>query len=520
MQIQHVDALSKWTERNPISHETRERVFTATQGSYQRGSCVYCENSDHKSVECKKVEQVNERRNILRQKKLCFNCTGSGHRASVCESKGSCRNCKGKHHTSVCDKAQREAEVLLVTGEQSVIYPVVIVKVEGVTCRALLDTGAGSSYVSNKLIEIIKKKPIKEESRQIDMMMSSVTKTIEIYEVELKNLKETYSLSINMSKVDRGKLLKVPNPNYERLITEYTHLRGIQMDDEDKKDDLPIHVIIGASDFAKIKTPTKPRIGRPGEPIAELTNFGWTIMSPGHEPVSTNALLTRTKEVDFEKLWSLDALGLEDKVEINTVHQTLNEQLERSPEGWYQTGLIWKTGIPELPNNEMGSKARLAKLVGRLEKQPELFQKHKEIIQEQEQQGIVEKAPEKQSKEKEFYLPHKAVVREGAESTKVRILYDASARSNEKSRSLNDCLETGPQLQNRIWDILTRNRMQPWVASGDIKQAFLQIRICESNRDVLRFHWPKNRDMENLEVYRFSRVLFGLNQSPFILGAT
>ena len=111
-------------------------------------------------------------------------------------------------------------------------------------------------------------------------------------------------------------------------------------------------------------------------------------------------------------------------------------------------------------------------------------------------------------------------MREGVEGTKVHIVYDASARADGNSPSLNDCLEAGPPLQNHIWDILSRNRMQPWTASGDIKQAFLQIRIRESDRDVLRFHWPKERDMADLEVYRLSRVLFGLNQSPFILGAT
>ena len=519
---QLVEALVKWTERNPMHHEIREKVFTATQGAYQKRQCVYCGNSSHKSADCKKIEKVSERRNILREKRLCFNCTGSGHRAASCESKGSCRNCRGKHHTSVCDREQREPEVLLTTGEHNVVYPVVVVKVEGVTCRALLDTGAGSSYLSNKLVEIIGKKLIREESRQIDMMLTSVTKRIEIYNVELKNLKGTYRLSINLNKVDRGELLKVPNPNYERLIAEYSHLRGIHMDDRDQKEDLPIHVIIGASDFAKIKTPTKPRIGKEGEPIAELTNFGWVIMSPGRESVSTNALLTRTKEADFERLWSLDVLGLEEKGEENTVHQVFKEQLERSPEGWYETGLIWKTGIPELPSNEIGSKARLQKLVGRLERQPELFQQYEEIIKEQEEQGIIDKVLETSCAQrgKEFYLPHRAVVREGVESTKVRIVYDASAKANENSPSLNDCLETGPPLQNHIWDILSRNRMQPWIASGDIKQAFLQIRIRESDQDVLRFHWPKDRDMTKLEVYRFTRVLFGLNQSPFILGAT
>ena len=32
------------------------------------------------------------------------------------------------------------------------------------------------------------------------------------------------------------------------------------------------------------------------------------------------------------------------------------DQLERSPEGWYRAGLLWKSEIPDLPDNEQGSK--------------------------------------------------------------------------------------------------------------------------------------------------------------------
>ena len=81
-------------------------------------------------------------------------------------------------------------------------------------------------------------------------------------------------------------------------------------------------------------------------------------------------------------------------------------------------------------------------------------------------------------------------------------------------------METGPPLQNLIWDILTRNHLQPVTLTRDLKQAFLQIQLREQDRDMLRFHWLKDRDLEKLETYRFTMVLFGLNQSPFLLGST
>ena len=74
--------------------------------------------------------------------------------------------------------------------------------------------------------------------------------------------------------------------------------------------------------------------------------------------------------------------------------------------------------------------------------------------------------------------------------------------------------------QNLLWNVLVRNRLQPIALTADIKQAFLQVRIRAEDRDVLRFHWIKNKDPSTIEVLRFMRALFGLVQSPFLLAGT
>ena len=47
--------------------------------------------------------------------------------------------------------------------------------------------------------------------------------------------------------------------------------KEVKMDDVDEKPHLPVHLILGVSDYAKIKTESKPKIGKPREPVAELT---------------------------------------------------------------------------------------------------------------------------------------------------------------------------------------------------------------------------------------------------------
>ena len=85
---------------------------------------------------------------------------------------------------------------------------------------------------------------------------------------------------------------------------------------------------------------------------------------------------------------------------------------------------------------------------------------------------------------REFYMPHRAVVREGAESTKTRVVYDFSAREGERP-SLNDCLYVGPPLQNKLSDVLVRRRFHPIALAGDLRKTFLQVRIKEEHRDAL-----------------------------------
>ena len=134
--------------------------------------------------------------------------------------------------------------------------------------------------------------------------------------------------------------------------------------------------------------------------------------------------------------------------------------------------------------------------------------------------NVIVKVSENQSENpKEFFLPHRPVNRQNAESTKLREAYDPSAKS-ESGYSLNDCLEKGPSLQNKLWDILIRTTFRLGILCADIEKAFLQIRIKEKERESLKFHWIENLTNNTIQFLRFTRLIFGLNQSLFILEGT
>ena len=122
------------------------------------------------------------------------------------------------------------------------------------------------------------------------------------------------------------------------------------------------------------------------------------------------------------------------------------------------------------------------------------------------------------------YLPHHPVVKPTSNTTKVRIVYDASAKQSQRDLCLNDCLLRGPVIMPDLCQCLIRMRSQDIVIISDIEKAFMQVSLQPCERDVTRFLWfdddtrPAIKD--NLAVYRFRRVNFGIICSSFLLAVT
>ena len=73
-----------------------------------------------------------------------------------------------------------------------------------------------------------------------------------------------------------------------------------------------------------------------------------------------------------------------------------------------------------------------------------------------------------------------------------------------------------------LFDVLLRFRVNQVALTSDIKKAFLMVGMAEEDRDVLRFLWVDDIDNPSPEigVLRFTRVVFGVSSSPFLLNAT
>ena len=119
--------------------------------------------------------------------------------------------------------------------------------------------------------------------RRVQTIVGVVTKRNELYDVNVSDTDGNHTIPLNVTRVKRAQLLSIENSSFTEMIHRYQHLKGVKMEDTDGRSLLPVHVILGASYYAKIKTREAQRTGAIGEPVAEYTRFGWAILSPGSE---------------------------------------------------------------------------------------------------------------------------------------------------------------------------------------------------------------------------------------------
>lgn len=112
------------------------------------------------------------------------------------------------------------------------------------------------------------------------------------------------------------------------------------------------------------------------------------------------------------------------------------------------------------------------------------------------------------------YLPHHAVVNENSTTTRVRIVFDASCKT-ESEASLNDTLLKGPVIQDKLIYILSRFSTYRYVLSADIAKMYRQIKVAKEHCDYQRILWRSDQN-KPLQIDRLNTLIYGTVPASFI----
>eukprot|EP00794_Sanderia_malayensis_P015519 gene15519-biopygen11979 len=478
------------TSQQQVSGTTRAFVTADKQKQIQ---CFFCKNA-HYASNCTVVQDVTKRKELLKNTRRCFLCMKIGHTAKRCQSTIKCRNCGKRHNTAICEgekheevKAKEEEststmaskvrEGVLLQTAQAIVYG--DDKTKKTKINILFDGGSQRSYITE---ELKKKLGLKGEKKE--------TVNVNTFGTDKKIKNESELVTVNIE-IDEGVIpiqaLSFPticSPITNSVcVSEYAHLAGLKLADSYNRKDKDINLLIGANYYFDFVT---------GEAIKGST--GPTAMS--RQPKGEEQL--PGMQIQFNK-----------------------------DDSRYEVSLPWKSQFEDkqFDNQYELSKSRLNSLHSRLRKTPELLKEYDDYFQDQIAKGIIEKVPpanRKTGNNELHYLCHHGVVRRDRETTKLRVVFDGSARMNKESPSLNDRLEIGTNYMPLLFDTLIRFRMKPIAMTADIEKAFLQIQIHESDKDKLRFLWFDDVSKPNPSIIelRHKRLVFGLTSSPSILGET
>lgn len=113
-----------------------------------------------------------------------------------------------------------------------------------------------------------------------------------------------------------------------------------------------------------------------------------------------------------------------------------------------------------------------------------------------------------------YFMPHHGVLREQSLTTKLRVVFDASATSTS-GYSLNNLQYVGPNLQQDLFQILIRFRQHKFLISADIAKMFRQILINPSQRCLQRIWW-RDKPTNELEVFELTTVTYGTTSAPYL----
>ncbi|XP_033150744.1 uncharacterized protein LOC108603731 isoform X1 [Drosophila busckii] len=263
-------------------------------------------------------------------------------------------------------------------------------------------------------------------------------------------------------------------------------------------------------------------------PTLQKTRFGWVVsggislQSANHSvlPALSSDSIAQPQPDSFydiiRKFWEIDSYC--GSPIAQTDEDALCEQLfvrtfSRLKSGQYSVHLPAKTSFEMLGDSYDRAVRRFKSLESKLSKNSTLKSQYMAFIKEYLDLGHMSQSSRQHSLP-QFYLPHHCVQKLDSSTTKLRVVFDGSAKSTS-GYSLNDLLFTGPSIQPKIFNTLLRFRFFKVALCGDICKMYRCVRVTHPDQHLQSILWRDNPN-EDIKVYTLDTVTYGTKPAAFL----
>ncbi|XP_076301576.1 uncharacterized protein LOC143219529 [Lasioglossum baleicum] len=500
--------ISKGTSASP---RPNKRTFTTTTNVQ---ACQICNSSTHKLFACPTFGNmtIDERWAATTAANLCSNCLLAGHTLDKC-IKDRCRICVSENANRLLSNnhsflSNKTTNGLLTTA----IIHVLDRDRNLIPCRTLVDPCSNANLITDELANRLQL-PTTRQTAVIEALNQLNTTTSNLMTATIKSRLTNYQRTLTFCIIPR---IAETLPDNQIDRTDIRIPTNLRLADPEFHRPGKIDMLLGTGptlsclSIGQINLSNRNNV----DLILQKTQFGW-IIGGDLLSASRSSRKTFTQNVQFDlgKFWEIEEGTIERvrSIEDQACENHFAATVTRDDSGRYMVALPFNEKQTQLGESRSRALNRFLALERKLERDPEFKKKYTEVIDEYRVLGHMKQVTTIQTPG--FYLPHHAVFKPTSSTTKIRIVFDGSAKTNTNI-SLNDTLRIGPTLQDDIFSLLLRFRMHAYVITADIEKMYRQFLVRPEDRAFQRILWRDPN--EDIKTYELTTATFGLAPAPYL----
>lgn len=529
---------NKYPNKNPKTNYSTNQVSQSSKSKRKtsyRKQCIICNSNDHRIHTCQKLMELQpyERKNTITNLKLCTNCLHY-HDGKKCLSEIRCKECNSEHNTILHDAfaphrsgsnaatisktpshqlQQDNDKVASLRKEPSeILLATAIIEVQAVDgsyqkMRVLLDQGSQTSIIRESAAQLLKL-PRRRCHGYISGIGNKENNCKGKITIKCSSLVNDFTFETEVYIMNK---LINNLPSYTLPKPDWPVINQITLADPEFYKSRPIDILFGADVYSTILMDGICR-SEGTLPIAQQTQLGW-ILSGNYRTYHCNVVLNNIEEI--QRFWET-----EDIYETSTISEEDQKCIEfyqsstsRREDGSYVVKIPFKENFLEkIGESKTKSIAQFFQIERKLNKQPALARDYKTFISEYLELGHM--TPVTPHELPGCYLSHHCVQRAESSTTKLRVVFNASAKTSS-GYSLNDLMCRGPNLQQDLQSLILKWRQYRYAFTADIEKMFRKIWLNPEDQKYQKIIW-RNHHSQPLKEYQLATVTYGTKAAPFL----